>query len=60
MGLLTLAKKSLDKGTMIAEGLDLGIQGVLGIWKGAAEINDQKQVSERYGSYNRSIILSRS
>lgn len=46
---LTLAKKSLDKGTMIAEGLDLGYQGVLGIWKGAAEINDQNRFRKDMG-----------
>jgi len=39
---LALAKKSLDKKTMISEGIDLGYQGVLGIWKGIEELNKQK------------------
>lgn len=46
---LILAKKSLDKGTMIAQGLDLGYQGVLGIWKGASEINDQNRFHKDMG-----------
>lgn len=38
---LGLAKKSLDKGTMVSEGFDLGYQGVLGIWKGVEELDNQ-------------------
>ncbi|KAK6461456.1 elongation factor 2 [Scheffersomyces coipomensis] len=40
---LSLAKKSLDKGTMISEGIDLGYQGVLGIWKGVDELSGQNR-----------------
>ncbi|RCK64511.1 SEH-associated protein 4 [Candida viswanathii] len=43
---LTLAKKSLDKGTMISEGIDLGYQGVLGIWKGVEELSGQVRTSK--------------
>ncbi|KAG7194158.1 uncharacterized protein KQ657_004866 [Scheffersomyces spartinae] len=35
---ISLAKRSLDKGTMISDGIDLGFQGVLGIWEGGEEI----------------------
>ena len=38
---ISLAKKSLEKGTMISQGLDLGYQGVMGIWKGAEELRNQ-------------------
>ncbi|KAI5950490.1 hypothetical protein KGF57_004305 [Candida theae] len=41
---LSLAKKSLDKGTMISEGIDLGYQGVQGIWNGVDALNDQNRV----------------
>lgn len=34
---LLLAKRAVDKGTMV-QGVDLGYQGVLGIWKGAEEL----------------------
>ncbi|KAL6452836.1 SEA4 SEH-associated protein 4 [Candida maltosa Xu316] len=40
---LSLAKKSLDKGTMISEGIDLGYQGVLGIWNGVQEMNNNQK-----------------
>lgn len=40
---LGLAKKSLEKGTMISEGIDLGYQGVLGIWEGVKEMDNQKR-----------------
>lgn len=42
---LTLAHKSLTKGTMLSQGLDLGYQGVLGIWNGAEDLRGQR----RYG-----------
>lgn len=38
---LSLAKKSLDKGTMVSEGIDLGYQGVFGIWKGIEELKSR-------------------
>lgn len=41
---LSLAKKSLDKGTMISEGIDLGYQGVQGIWNGVDALNNQNRV----------------
>ncbi|KAI5959965.1 hypothetical protein CANMA_004065 [Candida margitis] len=41
---LSLAKKSLDKGTMVSEGIDLGYQGVQGIWNGVDALNDQNRV----------------
>lgn len=40
---LTLAHKSLTKGTMISQGLDLGYQGVLGIWNGAQDLRGQRR-----------------
>lgn len=43
---LSLAKKSLDKGAMISEGIDLGYQGVLGIWKGVEELEGQKRTHD--------------
>lgn len=43
---LSLAKKSLDKGSMVSEGIDLGYLGVLGIWKGVEELNDQKRTHD--------------
>ncbi|CAI5758642.1 unnamed protein product [Candida verbasci] len=44
---LGLAKKSLEKGTMISEGIDLGYQGVLGIWKGIEELqNNQNRTKD--------------
>lgn len=42
---VSLAKKSLNKGTMISQGLDLGYQGVYGIWNGAKEIGNDKRYS---------------
>lgn len=46
---LGLAKKSLEKGTMVSEGIDLGYQGVLGIWNGAEALNDQKRIMSTGG-----------
>lgn len=40
---VTLAKKSLTKGTMISLGIDLGYQGVYGIWRGVDELKDQNR-----------------
>ncbi|ODV78556.1 uncharacterized protein CANTADRAFT_26607 [Suhomyces tanzawaensis NRRL Y-17324] len=42
---LSLAKKSLDKGTMVSKGIDLGYQGVLGIWKGIEELEGQNRTT---------------
>lgn len=47
---LALAKKSLDKGTMVSQGIDLGYQGVLGIWRGFDELRDQNRFSSEMGS----------
>lgn len=46
---LLLAKKSLEKGTMISQGLDLGYQGVLGLWNGVEEINTQNRFNKEMG-----------
>lgn len=53
---LGLARKSLEKGTMIADGLDMGYQGVLGIWKGAEELNDQKRSTSKSSKKERGPI----
>lgn len=42
---LNLAKKSLNKGTMVSEGVDLGYIGVLGVWKGIEEISGQRRAT---------------
>ncbi|CCE88896.1 Piso0_001686 [Millerozyma farinosa CBS 7064] len=65
---LGLAKKSLEKGSMISYGIDLGYMGVLGIWKGASEINDQNRYSneishvsdEMFSQAVKSIVASKS
>lgn len=44
---LLLAKKSLDKGNMISEGIDLGYIGVLGVWRGTDELQDQQRLLVR-------------
>lgn len=44
---LELAKKSLDKGTMVSEGVDLGYIGVLGMWKGVEELQGQNRATLR-------------
>ena len=44
-----LAKKSLDKGTMISEGIDLGYLGVLGIWKGVESLKNQNRSAKEKG-----------
>lgn len=46
---LLLAKKSLDKGTMISQGLDLGYQGVLGLWNGVEELQSQNRFNKEMG-----------
>ncbi|CAK9439413.1 uncharacterized protein LODBEIA_P35460 [Lodderomyces beijingensis] len=40
---LCMAKKSLEKGTMVSEGIDLGFQGISGIWSGSEALNNQKR-----------------
>lgn len=43
---LSLAKKSLDKGTMVSGGVDLGFLGVLGIWTGIERTRFSGSVDE--------------
>lgn len=38
---ISLAKKSLDKGTMLCKGVDLGYVGVLAMWQGVDELAGQ-------------------
>ncbi|WPK24616.1 hypothetical protein PUMCH_001895 [Australozyma saopauloensis] len=38
---ISLAKKSLEKGTMLCKGVDLGYVGVLAMWKGVEELAGQ-------------------
>lgn len=38
---ISLAKKSLEKGTMLRKGVDLGYVGVLAMWKGVDELSGQ-------------------
>lgn len=40
---LALAKKSLDKGTMVSEGVDLGYFGVMAMWRGMEELKGQNR-----------------
>lgn len=47
-----LAKKSLDKGTMISDGIDLGYLGVLGIWKGVESLKYQNRSAKDRGEIN--------
>lgn len=42
---LALAKKSLDKGTMVIEGVDLGYTGVLSMWRGMEELQGQNRAT---------------
>ncbi|KAI5952838.1 hypothetical protein KGF54_003705 [Candida jiufengensis] len=49
---LSLAKKSLEKGTMISEGIDLGYQGVQGIWNGVDALNNQSRVISKSDKIN--------
>lgn len=63
---LGLAKKSLDKGTMISEGVDLGYVGVLAMWRGVDELEGQnratmkQQVSEPlFANAVRSMVSSK-
>lgn len=62
---ISLAKRSLDKGTMISNGLDLGFQGVLGIWEGADEIKstmpniDPKQLEQQFTQAVKSIAIKK-
>lgn len=61
---LSLAKKSLDKGTMIKEDVDLGYVGVLAMWKGVEEFYGQnrsaKDVSDQmFSNAVRAIVASK-
>lgn len=63
---LALAKKSLDRGKMISEGVDLGYIGVLAMWRGVDELEGQnratlkQQVSEpTFANAVRSIVSSK-
>ena len=49
---LSLAKKSLDKGTMISQGIDLGFLGVLGIWNGIEKLTNPNRFSKDLGHLN--------
>lgn len=42
---LLLAKRSLDKGTMVREDVDLGYVGVLAVWEGAGELAGQRRAA---------------
>lgn len=42
---LGLAKKSLEKGTMVKEGVDLGYIGMLAMWKGVEELKGQNRAT---------------
>lgn len=42
---LGLAKKSLDKGNMVSEGVDLGFVGVLAMWRGVDELQGQNRAT---------------
>ncbi|KAG7664459.1 uncharacterized protein J8A68_002015 [[Candida] subhashii] len=55
---LSLAKISLEKGTMISEGIDLGYQGVLGIWKGVDELTYQRRTLPNAGPINEGWFAS--
>ncbi|CCD25277.1 Sea4p NDAI_0E04600 [Naumovozyma dairenensis CBS 421] len=43
---IAIAKSSVDDGTMVSGDLDLGYQGVLGIWNGLDGISNQNRYSE--------------
>lgn len=47
---VSLAKKSLDKGIMVSRGVDLGFQGILGIWCGVDEIQQENRMDTGIGS----------
>lgn len=42
---LDRAKRLLDKGTMLRDGVDLGYVGVLGVWRGVGELEGQNRHS---------------
>lgn len=46
---LDLAKRSLDKGAMVSDGVDLGFQGVLGIWKGPDVMQEEVRTAKDTG-----------
>ncbi|EEQ39763.1 hypothetical protein FOB63_002347 [Clavispora lusitaniae] len=63
---LSLAKRSLDKGTMVRDGVDLGYVGVLAVWEGAEELQGQTRdahggtVEEaRFASAVRAIVAAK-
>lgn len=47
---LSLAKKSLDKGTMVNQGIDLGFLGVHGIWNGLEKLTNPNRFSKDIGT----------
>lgn len=63
---LALAQRSLDRGTMIREGVDLGYVGVLGVWRGGDELAGQNRqhdgltlLQEAFTSAVRAIVASK-
>ncbi|ODQ81480.1 hypothetical protein BABINDRAFT_159760 [Babjeviella inositovora NRRL Y-12698] len=52
---LMLAQRAADKGKMQAEGLDLGYEGVLGIWSGVAGMGNQQRYQR--GSVGENIFV---
>ncbi|GEQ67049.1 hypothetical protein JCM33374_g712 [Metschnikowia sp. JCM 33374] len=63
---ISLAQKSLSKGTMVKEGVDLGYVGVLAMWRGVDELRGQnrakqnKPVSEElFANAVRAIVASK-
>lgn len=61
---ISLAKKSLEKGIMLSEGIDLGYEGVLGIWRGMELLKYRTDNSSRlddfaYASVVKSIVSSK-
>lgn len=63
---ITLAKKSLAKGTMVKEGVDLGYVGVLAMWQGVDELRGQNRArqnqpvsEEMFSSAVRAIAASK-
>lgn len=53
---LSLAKKSLDKGTMISNGIDLGFLGVLGIWNGIEKLTNPNRFNKDIEAYSDSFF----
>lgn len=55
---LSLAKKSLDKGTMVSQGIDLGFLGVLGILNGIEKLTNPNRFSKDIGSFSDQFFSS--